>query len=60
MKEIKAYVHRERVADVIAAIKDCPAWGGAHRQREHRQRQHGQRQRQTVAIGRHLQPTAQG
>ena len=31
MKEIKAYVHRERVADVIAAIKDCPAWGGAHR-----------------------------
>ena len=29
MKEIKAYVHRSRIADVIAAIKDCPAWGGA-------------------------------
>ena len=34
MKEIKAYVHHSRIADVIAAIKDCPAWGsdrGAHR-----------------------------
>ena len=34
MKEVKAYVHHSRVADVIAAIKDCPAWGGdrgAHR-----------------------------
>lgn len=34
MKEIKAYVHGDRIADVIAAIKDCPAWGGrpgAHR-----------------------------
>jgi nitrogen regulatory protein P-II 1 len=34
MKEIKAYVHHSRVADVIAAIKNCPAWGGdreAHR-----------------------------
>ena len=29
MKEIKAYVHRSRVADVIAALKDCPAWGSA-------------------------------
>jgi nitrogen regulatory protein P-II 1 len=28
MKEIKAYVHHSRIADVIAAIKDCPAWGG--------------------------------
>ena len=28
MKEIKAYVHRSRVADVIAALKECPAWGG--------------------------------
>ena len=34
MKEVKAYVHHSRVADVIAAIKNCPAWGGdrgAHR-----------------------------
>ena len=29
MKEIKAYVHRSRIADVIAALKECPAWGGA-------------------------------
>ena len=28
MKEIKAYVHRSRIADVIAALKDNPAWGG--------------------------------
>lgn len=28
MKEIKAYVHRDRVADVIAALKESPAWGG--------------------------------
>lgn len=28
MKEIKAYVHRDRVADVIAALKDSAAWGG--------------------------------
>ncbi len=28
MKEVKAYVHHSRVAAVIAAIKDCPAWGG--------------------------------
>lgn len=28
MKEVKAYVHRNRVADVIAALKDSPAWGG--------------------------------
>ena len=28
MKEIKAYVHRDRVADVIAALKDAPVWGG--------------------------------
>ena len=26
MKEIKAYVHRSRVADVIEAIKTSPAW----------------------------------
>jgi len=28
MKEIKAYVHRNRVADVIAALKESKAWGG--------------------------------
>ena len=28
MKEIKAYVHRDRVADVIAALKDSKAWSG--------------------------------
>ncbi len=27
MKEIKAYVHRTHVAEVIAALKACPAWG---------------------------------
>ncbi len=26
MNEIKAYVHRNRVADVIAALKNSPAW----------------------------------
>ncbi|MEN9395853.1 MAG: hypothetical protein RLZ81_383 [Pseudomonadota bacterium] len=35
MKEIKAYVHRSRVADVIAALKDCPAWGGERGARRH-------------------------
>jgi nitrogen regulatory protein P-II 1 len=29
MKEMKAYIHRSRVADVIAALKDSKAWGGA-------------------------------
>ena len=29
MKEIRAYVHRNRVADVIAAIKSSPAWSAA-------------------------------
>lgn len=28
MKEVKAYVHRNRVGDVIAALKDSPAWAG--------------------------------
>lgn len=28
MKEVKAYVHRDRVADVIAALKDSNAWSG--------------------------------
>lgn len=35
MKEVKAYVHRNLVADVIAALKDCPAWGGAGGNRRH-------------------------
>jgi nitrogen regulatory protein P-II 1 len=35
MKEVKAYVHRTRVADVIAALKDCPAWGGEGGDRRH-------------------------
>jgi len=35
MKEIKAYVHSSRVADVIAALKDCPAWGSARAGRRH-------------------------
>lgn len=29
MKEIKAYLHRDRVADVIAALKASPAWSSA-------------------------------
>ncbi len=35
MKEIKAYVHSSRIADVIAAVKDCPAWGGKPGARRH-------------------------
>lgn len=35
MKEVKAYVHRSRVADVIAALKDSPAWGSARTGRRH-------------------------
>ena len=35
MKEVKAYVHRNRVADVIAALKDSPAWGGTDGNRRH-------------------------
>ena len=35
MKEIKAYVHRSRVADVIAALKASPAWGNAAQGRQH-------------------------
>ncbi len=27
MKEIKAYVHRNRIADVIQALKESAAWG---------------------------------
>jgi nitrogen regulatory protein P-II 1 len=29
MKEIKAYVHRSRIADVIAALKASAAWNAA-------------------------------
>lgn len=29
MKEIKAYVHRNRIADVISALKASTAWGAA-------------------------------
>ena len=35
MKEIKAYVHRSRIADVIAALKESPAWGGERGGRRH-------------------------
>ena len=35
MKEIKAYVHRSRIADVIAGLKDCPAWGSVRAGRRH-------------------------
>ena len=35
MKEIKAYVHQSRIADVIAALKNSPAWGGARGDRHH-------------------------
>ncbi|MGH6625610.1 MAG: P-II family nitrogen regulator [Burkholderiaceae bacterium] len=35
MKEIKAYVHRSRIADVIAALKDSAAWGGERGDRQH-------------------------
>ena len=35
MKEVKAYVHSNRVPDVIAALKDCPAWGGPRTGRRH-------------------------
>lgn len=35
MKEVKAYVHRSRIADVIEALKDCPAWGDERTGRRH-------------------------
>lgn len=35
MKEIKAYVHSNRVADVIAAVKATSAWDSATRARGH-------------------------
>jgi nitrogen regulatory protein P-II 1 len=35
MKEVKAYVHSSRVADVIAALKNSPTWGGQRAGRRH-------------------------
>jgi nitrogen regulatory protein P-II 1 len=35
LKEIKTYVHRSRVAHVIAALKDSTAWGGERGARRH-------------------------
>ena len=35
MKEIKAYVHRTRVADVIAALKATPSWAAAEPGQQH-------------------------
>ena len=35
MKEMKAYVHRSRISDVITALKGCPAWGGRQGDRRH-------------------------
>lgn len=35
MKEVKAYVHSSRVADVIAALKNSSAWGGQRAGRRH-------------------------
>jgi len=35
LKEAKAYVHRTRVSDVIAAMNDCPARGGTAGIRRH-------------------------
>jgi len=35
MKEIKAYVHRNRVADVIAALKASPSWAAAGNGSQH-------------------------
>lgn len=35
MKEVKAYVQRERVADVVTALRDSPVWGGSKGDRRH-------------------------
>lgn len=35
MKEIKAYVHKSRVADVIAALKDSSVWGSVRASGRH-------------------------
>ena len=35
MKEIKAYLHRSRVADVITALEESTGWGGHGGNRRH-------------------------
>lgn len=35
MKEIKAYIHRDRVGDVISALKNSATWGGARGDARH-------------------------
>lgn len=35
MKEVKAYVQRDRVADVVAALRDSEVWGGTKGDRRH-------------------------
>lgn len=35
MKEIKAYVHRDRVADVIGGLKASPSWSSASKGCQH-------------------------
>ncbi|MBI2770445.1 MAG: P-II family nitrogen regulator [Burkholderiales bacterium] len=35
MKEVKAYVPHERVADVVAALRDSLVWGGSKGDRRH-------------------------
>ena len=35
MKEIKAYIHQSRAAEVIAALKESRAWGDARAGRRH-------------------------
>lgn len=35
MKEIKAYVHANRIGPVIAALKESAAWGGAAGDSQH-------------------------
>lgn len=35
MKQIHAYVHRDRLADVVAGVKDCAAWDGTRGNRRH-------------------------
>jgi len=35
MKQVKAYVHSSRVADVITALKNSSSWGGQRAGRRH-------------------------
>lgn len=35
MKEIRAYIHRDRVGDVISALKNAGTWGGARGDARH-------------------------